>query len=259
MVPTCGSSSGALGELRAFQAIGTCTRSFETSEFFIAQALRSGGQTNRMRYAYAKRFSPMAIDRGDGPAAAVADGCSHSVDAGTPPRRRPRPRAASALSGLEPGFSPRHDEVGLLRDAGGDAGAGGLRRCGGLLAATATRARRSARWSSRRAGSAAGVGARARPPSGRPAAPQLLEQPRFSGSWNHSWTLRAISGPIPATASICVLARTPRARRSSRTRRARTCATCAPTWRMLSATSSRQSGRSFDASIAPAGSRSTCP
>ena len=77
----------------------------------------------------------------------------------------------------------------------------------------------------------------------------LSKSARFSSSSNHATMLAAISGPMPGTPSIwsslaaAMASIDPNAFES-------TCATCDPTCRMFRPTSSRQIGRSFDASIA---------
>ena len=72
---------------------------------------------------------------------------------------------------------------------------------------------------------------------------------RFCTSWNQAWTLCAISGPIPSTAFRSSTEAAAR-RSADGYARASTWATWLPTCGMLSATSRRHSGRSFDASIA---------
>ena len=72
---------------------------------------------------------------------------------------------------------------------------------------------------------------------------------RFPRSWNHSYTLWAISGPIPSTTLISSTVAF-FSRSVEGNARARTWATCQPTWRMFRATRSLHTDRSFEASMA---------
>ena len=142
-------------------------------------------------------------------------------------RRRPRSRSSSTRSTRRARRPPAPRSVASSRDS--DASPP------------------SARSSCPRA--ASGPSAAARSSAIRtPAARSRSINATFSGSSNHARTLAAISGPIPGTASIwsSVACRSASIEPNAS---ASTCATCEPTWRMFSPTSSRQIGRSFDASI----------
>ena len=140
-------------------------------------------------------------------------------------------------------------EVGAARDAAGDARAG-------RLAPPRSPARASSIEAAgehdglalQRAGRAAG-----RRPD-RPCARRRGASVREVAVGRRRRTRRAPSRPSPGR---CLRSAADprrwrrRARRATGNARASNCATCVPTRRMLSPTSSRQIGRSFDASIAP--------
>ena len=168
---------------------------------------------------------------------------------GTPPRRSRRRRAPPPCASLEPAILPGDHEVGLLRDARGHPRPGRLRRGRSpprARAPTSPPVSTSVTPARGRAPSRSTTGVRA---SGRRPRGSFVEQREVvRGRANHSWTLRAISGPISGTSSISCSDAAASAS-SEPNARASTWATCEPTCGMLSATSSRHSGRSLAFSI----------
>ena len=185
-------------------------------------------------------------ERGDGP---------HLVARrhGIPSFRRRRNVSSSitstperlGLRELRAGISSRDDERGLLETLDATRAPAAWASAVASSRGSPCRVPRSRRGSRPRAASACDPASRS---SARrtPAARSFSISCRFSSSSNHSRTVAAISGPISGTASIssslaaAIASIDPNARAS-------TCATCVPTWRMFSPTSSRQTGRSFDA------------
>ena len=156
--------------------------------------------------------------------------------------------SVSALSSFEPGFVARDDEVGLLRDARRDASTGRLRPLGRLL--TRHRGHRAPREHDRLpVERPSGVGGDRSSAIRTPAARRRSINADVLRIVEPLADARGDLGPDPRHGVDLVDGRAQPARRSNRMPSASTCATCEPTWRMLSPTSSRQSGRSFDASI----------